>query len=62
MKKTKRIKSRHGKLLFDNNSPFKHKVVPDKTKYNRKKNPRTDGDFLLVFPNLSEPSNLTLIE
>ena len=50
MKKTdKRIKSRHGRVLFDKDSPFKHKVVPDKTKYNRKKNPRKDGDFFLSF-------------
>ena len=48
MKKTdKRIKSRYGRVLFDKDSPFKHKVVPDKTKYNRKKNPRKDGDFFL---------------
>lgn len=49
MKKTKPIKSRHGKVLFDNNSPFKQKVVPDKTKYNRKKNPRKNGDFFCPF-------------
>ncbi len=49
MKKTdKRIKSRHGRVLFDKDSPFKHKVVPDKTKYNRKKNPRKDGDFFCL--------------
>jgi len=48
MKKIKRIKPRHGKVLFDNNSPFKQKVVSDKTKYNRKKNPRKDGDFFYL--------------
>lgn len=49
MKKAKRIKPRHGRVLFDKDSPFKHKVVPDKTKYNRKKNPRKVGDFFLSF-------------
>lgn len=29
-------KSRYAKILFDKDSPFKHKVVKDKTKYNRK--------------------------
>lgn len=60
MKKTdKRIKSRYGRVLFDKDSPFKHKVVPDKTKYNRKKNPRKDGDFfylsmrLIIIPPIS---------
>lgn len=48
MKKTppSKIKSRYGKILFAKDSPFTHKVVQDKTKYNRKKkNPRKDGDF-----------------
>jgi hypothetical protein len=46
MKKTPpKIKSRYGKILFAKDSPFTHKVVQDKTKYNRKKNPRKDGDF-----------------
>ena len=47
-KQHKRIKSRHARVLFDKDSPFKPKVVPDKTKYNRKKNPRTVGDFSYV--------------
>ena len=33
MQKAKRIKSRHARVLFDKDSPFTHKVVPDKTKY-----------------------------
>jgi len=48
MKKEKRIKSRHGRVLFDKDSPYRQKVVPDKTKYNRKKNPRTVGDFFCL--------------
>ena len=51
-KKQKRVKSRHGKLLFDNNSPFKQKIVPDKTKYNRKKNPCKDRDFFCLIDQL----------
>ncbi len=30
-------KSRYAKILFDKDSPFKHKVVKDRTKYNRSK-------------------------
>ena len=52
MKKTKRIKSRHARVLFAKDSPFTHKVVPDKTKYNRKKNPRK-GDFFCLFKSQS---------
>jgi len=64
MKKTdKRIKSRHGRVLFDNDSPFKHKVVPDKTKYNRKKNPRKDGDFFLSVDTVNNHStNIVFME
>jgi hypothetical protein len=47
MQKAKRIKSRHARVLFDKDSPYRQKVVPDKTKYNRKKNPRKVGDFFL---------------
>lgn len=59
MKKTKRIKSRHARVLFAKDSPFTHKVVPDKTKYNRKKNPRKVGDFsylsisFIIIPEMS---------
>ena len=59
MKKTKRIKSRHARVLFAKDSPFTHKVVPDKTKYNRKKNPRKVGDFsylpirFIIIPEIS---------
>ena len=35
-KKTKKRKSRYAKILFDGDSPFKQKVVRDKTKYVRK--------------------------
>ena len=48
MKKTKRIKPRHGRVLFDKDSPYRQKVVKDKTKYNRKKNPRKVEDFFFV--------------
>jgi hypothetical protein len=50
-KKPPKIKSRHGNILFAKDSPFTHKVVQDKTKYNRKKNPRKDGDF--SYPSIS---------
>jgi len=44
--KNKRIKSRHARILFDKDSPFKHQVVRDRTKFKRKeKYPRKDGDF-----------------
>ena len=39
MKKTstpQRPKSRFGKVLFAKDSPFKHQVVKDRTKYTRK--------------------------
>jgi len=50
MKKTKKAKSRYARVLFDKDSPFTHKVVPDKTKYKRKsKYPRKDGDFFCLF-------------
>jgi hypothetical protein len=49
MQKAKRIKSRHARVLFDKDSPFTHKVVPDKTKYKRKsKYPRNRGDFFYL--------------
>ena len=38
MKKKRTIqkpKSRYAKILFDKDSPFKHQVVKDKTKYDR---------------------------
>ncbi len=34
---TQKPKSRYAKILFDKDSPFKHKVVKDRTKYNRSK-------------------------
>jgi len=48
MQKAKKIKSRHARVLFDKDSPYRQKVVPDKTKYNRKKNP-PKGDFFCLF-------------
>lgn len=35
-KKVKKLKSRFAKVLFDKDSPFKQKVVRNKSKYTRK--------------------------
>ena len=45
MKKARTLqkpKPRYAKVLFDKDSPFKHQVVRDKTKYNRKKLTKED--------------------
>ena len=35
-RKPQKPKTRYTKVLFDNDSPFKQKIVKDKTKYTRK--------------------------
>ena len=37
MKMKKRIKTRYHKILFDNDTPFRSKVIPNKKKRNTRK-------------------------
>jgi hypothetical protein len=44
MKKKQKPKSRYAKVLFDKNSPFKQKIVKNKTRYIRKLKHSKKGD------------------